>query len=197
MTVTGGVMQPVFESLRAEAEREAQALREEARAEAERILASAREHVAARRHAEIVAEEVEPRRKAARSLAAARRDGAVNILQGRRRLTDHVLQLASSRYADGNPLPREALAHLVRDALAYLPPTTVRVSCHPDSVDAVRALIAGHPAAAVAGDSSLSAGVRIAAADGSVLVDNTLATRIQQRRDELSAMVVRAAAGAA
>jgi vacuolar-type H+-ATPase subunit E/Vma4 len=63
----------------------------------------------------------------------------------------------------------------------------VVVRCRPDAAPLIERLVAGRTGVTVAPDADARAGVLGEAADGSVVVDNTLAAWLTRRRPELAA----------
>jgi vacuolar-type H+-ATPase subunit E/Vma4 len=79
-----------------------------------------------------------------------------------------------------------ALAQHLVEALAYLPDEPVIVRCPPLLEQRVRALTNTRSNVTVAVDAAAPLGISVEARDGSVTVDNTLASRVERLRPLLN-----------
>ncbi|HKK27876.1 MAG TPA: hypothetical protein VKB18_07325 [Gemmatimonadota bacterium] len=173
------------------ASEEAARLVDEARAEAARLEAEAAGRLARRREASTSAWEADLRSRAEAGVAAVRREARESVLEAREELLERAFAAAVSpdlREAALGAL-RASLDGRLSRALACLDPVGAVVSCSPSLCEDVRGHLAeirpgpsGEPAIEVRPDPEITAGLRIAAADGRVEVDVTLQGRLDRAR---------------
>ena len=165
----------------------ARAIREAAEAELRAI-----DDATQREVGEITARHLEHERAgrevvAQRQLASARRDARGRELEARHaqiaRILDRARALipetaASSSYRDVLP------AHL-EEALSFLRGLRPRVRCQTAFASILRSVVERHEGATLVIDEAVGPGVVAEAADGSVVVDNTLAARLARAETRL------------
>lgn len=181
-----GTLRSVLER---DADAEVAAILAAADAEAAALRAAAETRTAAAREARVAARRAELDAAGERAAGAARREGNELVLEARWRFVDRVLAGARALFAtalqgaDGAATVRR----LIAEAEGYLPPGRAVVRCAPDAASMV-------PAAErrdVVPDPAIAAGIRLEAADGSVVVDNTLEARLARLTRALAAELVR------
>ena len=171
----------------------AEAELEAARAEAARIEAEAAERLARRMSGDLEEQAVVLRAAAERAIAETRRTERRRVLEAR----EHVLARMFARAAeivatrqDGSE-QADLLAPEVRRALDYLGGVPAVVHCAPVVAERLRALLGQRDGVTVQSDPALRAGVRVVAADGSVLVDHTPERRLAVLRPRLAIGLLR------
>jgi vacuolar-type H+-ATPase subunit E/Vma4 len=184
-------MQPVFDSLMAEADREAAALVEAATAEAVLITESAAVELEDRRRSVIARQESPARALAGERLAEARREAAARILHARHSLVERVLRLAVDRSSrDPELLGPAVVTRLAGEALPFFDRgERLELRCHPASALALREML-GSRLESVVTDGAMSPGVILRSAGGRLEVGNTIASRVDQVRDRMAAEII-------
>jgi vacuolar-type H+-ATPase subunit E/Vma4 len=189
----GALAEGLLETLTADAESEARSLVDRARSEADRIALDAAAHlretlderVAAR--ADELAVSTSVRRLRAKETA--RR----SALDARQTVVNRVLDTARAMLAQASTA--EWLKGEIDRALSYLPEGKAHLRCAPRDVARIRNLVADRPATTVAADDAIAAGLIAEMADGSLLVDATLDSRIGRMHAELAIEIVTAVEG--
>jgi vacuolar-type H+-ATPase subunit E/Vma4 len=157
-------------------------------AKARAIVAAADAQVASRRERELARLAGASRHAIACATAAAERAHRETWLRERDRVIDRVLEEAGQALAAADLARYEPSLETAVDAtLRYLEGLAVVVRCRPDAAPLIERLVAGRTGVTVAPDADARAGVLGEAADGSVVVDNTLAAWLTRRRPELAA----------
>jgi vacuolar-type H+-ATPase subunit E/Vma4 len=115
-----------------------------------------------------------------RDLARTRRRAHARELEAQRALIDRILDRARAHLQDdaGSPRHQAALSTHLAEALSYLEGLRARVRCSALQAALLRPLVARHPDVELIIDDSVGSGLVAEAADGSVVVDNTLAARL-------------------
>lgn len=133
-----------------------------------------------------------------RELALAGRQARGGVLEARRAQIARILDLArslvpdeatSTAYVDVLP------AHLA-EALSFLEGLRPRVRCQAAAAAVLQDTIDRHPGAALVIDESVGPGLVAEAADGSVIVDNTLVARLARAEPRLAIQLLRKLADA-
>jgi vacuolar-type H+-ATPase subunit E/Vma4 len=184
-------MQPVFDSLMAEARREAAALVDAATSEAARIAEVAAAARDDRRRSEIARQEAPTRSSTSERLARTRREAAARILRARHAMVDRVLCLAVDRSSrDPRLLGPGVGQRLAAEALQFFDAgEKLELRCNPALAPSLRELL-GARLESVVMDGAMSPGVVLSSAGGRLEVANTIASRIDQMRDHLAAEIV-------
>jgi vacuolar-type H+-ATPase subunit E/Vma4 len=174
-----------------QADAEVSALLAAAEARARAIMAAADTQVASRRERELARLAAERRHAMACATAAAERGHREAWLRERDRVLDRVFTEAEQALAVA-PLDRyeRSLGTAVDDTLRYLERLPSVLRCRPDAAPLVQRLVAGRAEVTVEFGAEARAGILGEAADGSVIVDNTLAAWLARRRPELAAALV-------
>lgn len=181
------------ETLRAVLERDADAevaaILAAADAEATELRAAAEARTIAARDARVAARRAELDAAAERASGTARREGNALVLAARWRFVDRVFAAARATFptalrgAEGAATMRRLLA----EAEGYLPPGDAVVRCAPSAAKMVEATEGRD----VVPDPDIAAGIRLEAADGSVVVDDTFEARLVRLTRALAAELVR------
>ena len=184
--------------LEQEAQNRVQAIQQEADVEV-RAIETATEHAVSGITADYLDRQRAGRRTVQqRELALARREARGRVLEARRAQIARVLDLArslvpdeatSTAYVDVLP------AHLA-EALSFLAGLRPRVRCQAAVAAVLQDTIDRHPGAALVIDESVGPGIVAEAADGSVIVDNTLAARLARAEPGLAIQLLRQLADA-
>jgi vacuolar-type H+-ATPase subunit E/Vma4 len=171
-----------------QADAEVSALLAAAEARAHAILAAAEAQVATRRERELARLAGERRHAMACATAAAERGHREAWLRERDRVLDRVFAEAEQALAVAR-LERyeQSLGPAVDDTLRYLERLPSVLRCRPEAAPVVERLVAGRADVTVEASAEATAGVLGEAADGSVIVDNTLTAWLARRRPELAA----------
>lgn len=167
---------------------------EEARGEADAITRAAEARL--REHREGALREIEARLRAeaGAELAAARRGARARVLRSRERLLDRVFEAA------GLTLPsaalgeafRETIPGLLAEALRCVDPAGATVECAPPLQGAVTEVLDAGLGDELSGPVGVrpapeaETGIRVLSADSRVLVDGTLAARLERGRPRLA-----------
>jgi len=186
-------LQDLIARLEADADARVQAIR--ARADdAVRALEASE----ARAAAEIVEQHLAARRATrqaalARELAQARHRARAEALTARRGLLQRVLKRAEALIPEvaATQAYRAALPGHLDEALSYLEGLRPLVKCPPSSAPLLEPRLAGRDDVTLLVEASVGAGLVAEAADGSVVVDNTLRARLRRREAHLAVELVR------
>jgi vacuolar-type H+-ATPase subunit E/Vma4 len=138
--------------------------------------------------------EVELRREASERIAAARTDARKHVLEARDDLLRRVFAMAEQALSEELEAPSaqgELVARAER-ALAHMPPdSAVVVTCSSGVVPMLESALGSHDDVRVECDPDLPAGFRVAAADGTVVVDATLSRLLEADRPALAIEILR------
>jgi vacuolar-type H+-ATPase subunit E/Vma4 len=128
-----------------------------------------------------------------RELAVARRQARGRELEARRAQLTRIFDLARSLApeAAASPAYVDVLPAHLREALSFLEGLRPRVRCQAAIAAVLQDTIARDPGAALVIDESVGPGIVAEAADGSVVVDNTLVARLARVEPRLSIELLR------
>ena len=123
-----------------------------------------------------------------RELAVARREAHARELAARHALLARILQRARALLPEiaASTSYREALPSHVDEALSFLEGLHARVRCQAAFASILAETIARHRDAVLVIDESVGPGVQAHAGDGSVTIDNTLASRLAREEGRLA-----------
>jgi vacuolar-type H+-ATPase subunit E/Vma4 len=165
------------DAIQRDADAEVRAIREEAEQAAAEATARHLEHERAARHLASQRELARVRREARARELAARHAQLARILERARALLPEVA--ASTRYL-------EVLPSHAEEALSFVEGLRPRVRCQRRFAPALQGIVARHEGAQLVIDEAVGPGVIAEAADGSVVVDNTLAARLARAETRLA-----------
>lgn len=120
-------------------------------------------------------------------IAEARQSARSDRLRAEHALLERVL-IRAAQLLEVLPLTESALSALsarLSEALPYMDGRAARVRCRPALASTLRKVISTHGDVTLEEVASMSAGVSVVADDGSVEVDDTLASRLQRMRPRL------------
>ena len=123
-----------------------------------------------------------------RELVRARREARARELEACRLQLARILERArilTAEIAD-SAVYRNALPRHAEEALSYLESVRSRVRCRAEFAPILRPIVARHHDAELAIDDGIGPGVIAEAADGSAVVDNTLAARLARIEPQLA-----------
>jgi len=165
----------------------------QAREATERMHLATQADIAQRTAGAVTAHEAALRREAEKALVVSRREAQRKMLEARHQLLERVFVAARTMLPATRAQPgyAAALGKDVRDVLDCLGERGVVLRCAPDDAAAVRALDTGRADLVIEPDPAIAAGVLGLAADGSVVVDRSLASRLEMMRPRLAIEVVR------
>ena len=128
-----------------------------------------------------------------RELVRARGEAHARELEARRRQLARILDRARALAPEigGSTVYRNALPRHAEVALSYLEGVRSRVRCRAEYAPILRPVVAGHQGVELAIDDTIGPGVIAEAADGSVVVDNTLAARLVRIEPRLAIELAR------
>lgn len=128
-----------------------------------------------------------------RELVRARSEARARELQARRRQLARILERARALALEigGSAAYRNALPRHAEVALSYLEGVRSRVRCRAEFAPILRPIVARHQDAELAIDDTIGPGVIAEAADGSAVVDNTLAARLARIEPRLAIELAR------
>jgi vacuolar-type H+-ATPase subunit E/Vma4 len=173
---------------------QAEALLAEARARAASITAAADERIGRRRSDALEAHERERRAAAELAVARSRRAARARLLAVRAGLLERVFAAATARLPDAaaGPAFRAELPARLAAARAALGdgPATLRGA--PSLLATLRQMVKEGDGVAVRADPVVATGFVLASCDGALEIDETLATRLARRRQELALEIMRA-----
>lgn len=181
-------------ALERDAREQADRVLADARAEVERISADVEREVGHRRDATIGAREREQRAELEQSLSKSRRAARREVLESRDRLLARIFTAvrAALPATIKSAAYRTALPRRLEVALICFDTTEgVVVHCPPSLAEAMRTAATAHPGIRVCADPEVGSGFRVAAADGSLEVDDTLESRMVARRVGLAREALR------
>lgn len=179
--------------LEQEAQSQAQAIQQEAEAEVRAIDAATEQAIIDTTARHLERERAERQVVQQRDLALARRQARARELEARHAQLARILEraralvpeiAASTSYADALP------SHL-EEALSFLEGLQPRVRCQAAFAPMLQATVARHDGAELVIDDSVGPGVVAEAADGSAIVDNTLAARLARAETRLAIELLR------
>ncbi len=178
-------------ALARDAEGEAERLLAEARAEAARIRADAQDRAQRVRADSLGGLEADRRAAMAVELAETRRAARRGVLEARAAVVARVFAEAGSRLPAllDDPCYRAALPNHLAEALSCVGGEESVVRCPPALAGTVGASVAGRPGVSVRAVADAPAGVTVETADGAIVVDNTLAGRLERGRRALELLV--------
>jgi vacuolar-type H+-ATPase subunit E/Vma4 len=138
--------------------------------------------------------EVELRREARGRIAAARAEARRRVLEARDDLLDRVFAMAEKALFVEFEAPsgREEMVARAEQALSHMPPdSAVVVTCSSGVAPMLENALGSHDGVRVECDPDLPAGFRVAAADGTVVVDATLSRLLEGDRPALAIEILR------
>jgi vacuolar-type H+-ATPase subunit E/Vma4 len=166
---------------------------------AERVAAAEREAAGARNARRVAALrecDASVEAEAASALAAAATDARRELLDAQHALVDAVLARAAARLPallSGERLADEQLVRRFRGMTTYLDGAPAEVRCRRELAERVRALLVPEwPASHVVADDTIT-GLRALDGNGRITIDDTLETRLERLRAELTIEICRAA----
>jgi vacuolar-type H+-ATPase subunit E/Vma4 len=176
-----------------EAQDRARAIQEKADAEVRAIEAATEQAVARIMARQFDRERAERDRVHQRELAMARRQARANELEARRAQIARVLKRARTLLLEiaASPAYVGAVASHVEEALSFLEGLQPRVRCQAAFAPLLQEPIARHEGAQLVIDESIGPGFVAEAADGSVVVDDTLAERLARAETRLTMALAR------
>ena len=174
------------------AEAEEDRIRREASTREGEILQACEVAIASRRASELTRITDAGNRAVARDTAAAEQASRLAVLEARSRLMTTVFARAAAELerADASRY-RDAIPWLVKATLPYLEGRTAVLRCRPDVAPAVQAACDGASTIAVECAPDIGAGLLGETRDGTLMVDNRLATLLDRRRDDLGIELAR------
>jgi vacuolar-type H+-ATPase subunit E/Vma4 len=181
-------------ALERDATAQAERLVAEARATADRVTSAAAESIERRRGETLGAHEREQRAVVQAALTAARRTARRDVLEARERLLDRVFAVARAALplALTHQVYRAALPERLAAALACVEEAGEAAIRVPATLSAaVRKAVPGNGRVTVRVDHAAGSGFRLATADGTLEVDDTLETRLDAQRPRLARDVLR------
>ena len=175
-------------ALERDATRTAEQRVEAAEVEATRLRSAARAKADALRADKLQAQEKRLREEIERVLLVERRRLRAEMLHRRKALLDQVLATVEAKLpaATLDPANRSGLGRDLDRALTYVNGVPAVVRAPPDLVGWARDALDGRSGIAVQADPAITTGMTVTTADGSVVIDATLATRLRQSWPELS-----------
>lgn len=179
--------------LEQEAQSRVQALQQDAEVEVRAIDAATEQAVSRIAAHHIDRERAARRALQDRELALARREARGRELEARRAQLTRILDLARSLAPDAaaSPAYADVLPAHLREALSFLEGLRPRVRCQAAVAPVLQDTIAHVPGAELVIDESVGPGIVAEAADGSVVVDNTLVARLARVEARLSIELLR------
>ena len=179
--------------LRLRAERTAEALLREARAEADRLVDEAEREVEKRRADALQDKEAEYRAEARLAIAAERHEALREVLEARSRVVDRVLDELRGILPEATTTESylSSLSDEISDALQYVDGDGAVVRCSASLASAVQAVVQDRPQIRVEPTTDIDAGFVLAGAEGSVVVDGRLETRVDRLAPTLAIEIQR------
>lgn len=168
--------------LRIRAERTAQEILAEARARADRIEAEADRQIEEKRHAVLTKKDRELQNEARAKVAAARHAAMRAVLLAKAEVVNRVLENAKARLpaAAQSRAYRSGLERELREAAAFLGEDGGVVRCSKTLEPALREAARELAKLSVRTDDEVKSGFQVVGANGSVVVDATLETRLDR-----------------
>jgi vacuolar-type H+-ATPase subunit E/Vma4 len=174
--------------LEEDAAREMRAIVERADADVQAIGTATERAIAGAAAERLEAERIARAANHDRDLARARREARAEELKARHallaRVFDRARALAPETGASGS-YQRVLPSHL-EEALSYVQGLCPRVRCQANAASILGPVVARHDGAEIVIDETVGPGLVVEAADGSVLVDNTLAARLARIAPKLA-----------
>jgi vacuolar-type H+-ATPase subunit E/Vma4 len=174
--------------LEEDAARETQAIVERADAEVRAIRAATERAIADASAERLEGQRIERAANRDRDLARTRRDARAEELRARHALLARILDRARALAPEtgaSESYQRVLPSHL-EEALSYVRGLRPRVRCQSAVASVLRPVAAQHDGAEIVIDDAVGPGVVVEAADGSVVVDNTLAARLARIEPKLA-----------
>jgi vacuolar-type H+-ATPase subunit E/Vma4 len=175
-------------TLEREAEAEISRVMDDARARAAEIVVAAEQRIALRREQTLEQRTTEARAEHERALASRRADARTRVLAARAALLDRLfvrlrLELpavaASAAYRAGLGRQLEHLSSFAGDR-------SITVHCNPALAATLRNVMPTNGRLPIRPDPHIAAGFRLTTADGTLEIDATLETRLEQLRPRLA-----------
>ena len=176
-----------------EAQHQVQAIQREAEAEVRAIDAATEQAIIDTTARHLEHERAQRQVVRQRELALARRQARARELEARHAQLARILQRARSLVPEiaASRSYVDALPSHLEDALSYLESLQPRVRCQAAFARILEPAVARHAGADLVIDESVGPGVVAEAGDGSVTVDNTLATRLARAEARLAIELLR------
>ena len=174
--------------LRQSAERTSESILGTARADAERLVSESERVVEHRRTEVLMGKEAEYGAKARVAIAAERHAAMRDVLLARTRVVERVLERARTLL----PAAAQSEAYLstlsseLTDALLFVDAKGAVVRCSDYLAPAVREKLRDRPEVKIEPEADLGTGFIVVGAEGSVLVDGRLETRVDRLRSVLA-----------
>lgn len=186
-------LQHLLDAIERQVEREADGILEAGRTEAARVAAEASERRSRRRAEWLARAQASARLELETDLLKARRHAEERILEARQRFLGRAF-LALEALLDeavGSDLYGEVLPRHLEESLAYLGEDPAVVRCSPGMAVRLRSLLGERAQLSVEEDPTVPAGFRLISADGRLLVDNTLRSRLASRWPSIAIELMR------
>ncbi|MBI2963238.1 MAG: hypothetical protein HYY35_05735 [Deltaproteobacteria bacterium] len=163
-----------------------------ARAEASRIAGDGVERIRRRRAEFLASLEADLEAETELALAEARHRVHGEVLAARQRMLERVFAAARERLADAvrSEAYDAVLGSHLAEALSYLGGAAAVVRCPAALASRVRELVAGREHLSVDSRDGAEPGIAVVAAEGAVVVDNTLTGRLERLRGRLAIEVL-------
>ena len=174
--------------LEEDAAREMRAIAERADADVQAIRAATERAIAGASAERLEGQRIERAANRDRDLARARRDARGEELKARHALLARVGSRARAlaHETGASESYRRVLPSRLEEALSYVQGLRPRVRCQAAVASVLRPVAARHDGAEIVIDETVGPGVVVEAADGSVVVDNTLAARLARIEPKLA-----------
>ena len=174
--------------LRRRAERTAETLLREARAEADRLVGEAERTIEKRRREAMHDKEAEYRGEARIAIASERHEALRAVLEARTRVVDRVLQELRAILPEATATESylSSLAGQISDALQYVDGNGAVVRCSTSLAPSVQATVRDRPQIRVEPTTDIDAGFVLAGAEGAVVVDGRLETKVDRLEPTLA-----------
>ncbi|MGE5834773.1 MAG: V-type ATP synthase subunit E family protein [Acidobacteriota bacterium] len=174
--------------LEEDATKEMQAIVERADADVQAIRAATERAIAGASAERLEGQRIERAANRDRDLARARRNARGEELKARHALLARVFSRARALAPEtgASESYRRVLPLHLEEALSYVQGLRPRVRCQAAVASVVGAVAARHDGAEIVIDETVGPGVVVEAADGSVVVDNTLAARLARIEPKLA-----------
>jgi vacuolar-type H+-ATPase subunit E/Vma4 len=177
----------LLEALERDANAQVERLLGEARAEADRLTAAGIGSVERRRREAAALRERSRQQEVERAVTLARRDARRAVLESRACLVERVIAAARAELpaAASGPANRTRLPAAVASALMAVGGAPAVIRC-PARLASEMERLPPADGVSIVVDPGAGSGFRLATADGAVEVDETLETRLERRRPELT-----------
>jgi len=168
------------------------AIIEQAGSEAAALTAEADRRREATRRRELAEAKAAAAARIERAVVEERRRGQAQVLAARQAFLDRVLAMARARFpaALASRAYLQSLPLALERAIGYLGTRQGTIHVSPVLLDRVRGLVSEGSYRAVA-DAAVEAGVTVRAADGSVVIDDTLGARLRRQEQAIAIAVLR------